>query len=272
MDDATPDLPATTETTATGSPGGETAGASSRPETPAATPLARRVFALADTHLGGNTGRTMDKFGPWWKGHEKKIFLNAWRLVRPDDLFLLPGDLSWAKKRRQAEDDLAFLASLPGIKVAIKGNHDFWWESEKPINYPGLHSPPFLLDGGAIGVAGTRGWDAPVRGSQDEKTDRAFFEREQGRLQKSLDAIADCRVKIAMLHYPPQPFLPQLKAAGVAVAVYGHVHVNSLPKDEVLALDGESVDGIPLYCVACDRIGFSPRLIEWDTAPRPADP
>lgn len=257
METTSPGPPAPSEASAPGSPGGQPAGASSRPN----LPTKRRIFALADTHLGGGIGRTMNKFGPWWLGHDRKIQRNSWRVVGPEDVYLIPGDLSWAKKRKQAEDDLAFLASLPGIKVAIKGNHDFWWESDKPISYPGLLSPPVVLDDGEIGIAGTRGWDAPVKGSPLESQDRSFFEREQGRLRKSLEAIRGCRIKIAMLHYPPQPFLTILKEEGVDVAVYGHVHVNSLPKDEVLALDGESVDGIPFYCVACDRIDFTPRLI-----------
>jgi predicted phosphohydrolase len=77
-------------------------------------------------------------------------------------VLLLPGDLSWALRRREAEPDLAFLASLPGIKVAIKGNHDFWWGSGKKLDYPGLCSPPALLDGGRLGIAGTRGWFVPT--------------------------------------------------------------------------------------------------------------
>jgi predicted phosphohydrolase len=71
-----------------------------------------------------------------------------------------------------------------------------------------------------------------------------------------------------MTHYPPHPYLDDLRAAGVPLVAYGHIHVGSLPEDEVLAHDGEMVDGVRLYCVACDRIGFRPRLL----AEVPVDP
>jgi hypothetical protein len=229
---------------------------------PIQTPV-RRIFALGDTHLGEGVGRTMDKFGSEWIRHKDKIYANSWNVVGEHDILLLPGDLSWAKKRKQAEPDLRFLASLPGVKVCIKGNHDFWWESETPIDFPGLLSPPVILDGGRIGIAGSRGWDHPNHGGRSHASDKKVFEREEARLTRSLDAIEDCELRVAMLHYPPQPFLPILKEAKVHLAVYGHVHRNSLPKDEALAVFGEPFDGIPFYCVACDRIDFTPSLL-WE--------
>lgn len=231
---------------------------------PTASP--RRIFAIADTHLGAMVGKTMDRFGAYWIGHAERIRENCAKLVGPEDILLLPGDLSWALKRWEAEPDLAFLASLPGIKVAIKGNHDYWWASNKQLDYPGLLCPPIILDDGAIGIAGTRGWYVPVPGSETVVNDRKIFEREQHRLEQSLEAIAHCAIRIAMLHYPPQPFLPELKAAKVHAVAYGHIHLGSLPEDEVLALDGELVEGIPFYCVACDRINFTPRLLSIATA------
>lgn len=220
-----------------------------------------KVWALADTHLGRAVGKTMDRFGERWVGHPEKIQANAERVVAPDDVLLLPGDLSWALRRAEAEPDLAFLAALPGIKVAIKGNHDYWWESGKPIRYPGLASPPVLLSGGALGIAGTRGWFVPEPDSETEAADRKILERERERLKRSLAAIAGCSVKVAMTHYPPHPFLPELVAAGVTAVAYGHIHLGAPPEDEALALDGEEADGVRLYCVACDRIGFTPRRI-----------
>ncbi len=221
--------------------------------------MARRVFALADTHLGAAVGKTMDRFGDAWRGHREKIAENCARLVGPDDLLLLPVDLSWAMKRDDALPDLAFLASLPGTKIAIKGNHDYWWPSGKQIDFPGLASPPVVFDG--LGVAGTRGWFVPAPGSPDEAADRKILERERLRLRRSLDAVAECRVKIVMTHYPPHPFLAELRAANVACVAYGHIHLGSPPEVERQAHDGEIVEGVPLFCVACDRIGFAPRLL-----------
>jgi len=87
------------------------------------------------------------------------------------------------------------------------------------------------------------------------------LERERLRLRRSLDAIAECRVKIVMTHYPPHPYLDELRAAGVAAVAYGHLHLGSPPEVEQQAHDGETINGVPLFCVACDRIGFAPRLL-----------
>ena len=228
------------------------------------------VWAIADLHLSGGTGKTMDRFGERWVGHAAKVRENCKRLVGPGDVLLLPGDLSWAMRRADAAPDLAFIAALPGIKVAIKGNHDYWWESGKAISYPGLASPPMTFDMAtagstgerpSLGVAGTRGWFVPEPGSENEAADRKILERERERLKRSLAAIADCGVKLAMTHYPPHPFLPELAAAGVTAVAYGHIHLGAPPADEALALDGQTIDGVRLYCVACDRIDFTPRRI-----------
>jgi hypothetical protein len=223
----------------------------------------RRIWAIADTHLSFTCAKSMEKFGSEWRNHADKLKANIEKVVAAEDVLLLPGDLSWAKKRKNADTDLAFLAALPGIKVCCKGNHDFWWESDKPLNYPGLLSPPVILDEGAIGIAGSRGWYIPPSNNSKEaaKRDNAAIERETNRLQKTLDAIKDCRLKIAMMHYPPQPWLGQIRGAGIPLVAYGHVHKNSLPKDERLAFNGDEIDGVKLYCVACDRIDFKPKLL-----------
>ena len=164
-------------------------------------------------------------------------------------------------RRDDAESDLALLAALPGTKIVIKGNHDYWWTSGNKLICPGLHAPPLLVDDAALGFAGTRGWFVPESGSLNEAADRKILERERGRLRASLQAIRDCAVKIVLLHYPPHPFLDELAEAGVDAVVYGHLHLGSPPEVERLAHDGEAVNGIRLYCVACDRIDFTPRRI-----------
>ena len=220
-----------------------------------------RIFAIADLHLSGTMGKTMDRFGAHWKDHAQQIEENCRRLVTEDDILLLAGDLSWATKRRDAEVDLAFMASLPGMKICIKGNHDYWWESDKRIIYPGLFSPPVVLFDGKIGIAGTRGWEEPEIGGEKEVADHRTFTREKTRLRQNLSRIVDCPVKIAMLHYPPQPFLPILKEFGIQKVVYGHVHLGSFAKDEAMAVFDEEIEGIRCWCVACDRINFAPQII-----------
>jgi hypothetical protein len=223
--------------------------------------LPARVWAIADTHLGKAVGKTMDRFGDIWRNHGEKILANAWRTVAPDDVLLLPGDLSWATKVEDAAPDLDLLARLPGIKVCVKGNHDYWWESGKPLRYPGLYSPPLVLGNGELGIAGTRGWFVPEAGQENEKADRKILERERERLKASLAQISHCRVRLAMTHYPPHPYLSELQQAGVVCVTYGHLHLGSPPHDEALAHNGEPVGDIPFYCVAADRVNFTPRLI-----------
>ncbi len=216
----------------------------------------------------------MDRFGDAWRGHREKIAENCARVVGPNDILLLPGDLSWAMRREDALPDLAFLAALPGRKIAIKGNHDYWWPSGRRLDFPGLASPPvvfapslahLVVNPGSsppqVGIAGTRGWFVPLPGAPNEASDRKILERERLRLRRSLAAITDCRVKIVMTHYPPQPYLADLAGAGVHAVAYGHIHLGSPPEAERLAVDGEVLDGVRLFCVACDRIGFAPRLL-----------
>lgn len=85
------------------------------------------LFALSDTHLSFNSNKPMDKFGHIWHKHPEKIKHNCQKLISDDDVLILPGDLSWANKLQEAEQDLDFLASLPAEKILLAGNHDYWW-------------------------------------------------------------------------------------------------------------------------------------------------
>ena len=206
---------------------------------------------MADTHLSRARPKPMDVFGDHWRDHPAKIAAACRAVIAPDDLLLMPGDLSWALKRAEAEPDLAWLAALPGIKVLAKGNHDFWWDSDRPLNFPGLHDTPFVSDDGRIGVAGTRGWD--TGDGQNAK----IIARELRRLTRRLEAIRHCPHKFALIHYPPlDVFAPVLKAHGVQTVLYGHLHLSG--NDAPLP---EQWHGLRALCVACDRLGFRPRLV-----------
>jgi len=217
----------------------------------------RRIWALADTHLSFAKPKPMDIFGEHWRDHPARIEAACRAVVEPDDLLLMPGDLSWGMKRADAEPDLAWLAALPGVKVLCKGNHDYWWDSDKPLNSPGLHDTPFVSDDGRVGVAGTRGW-FPAAGTEAEKAQaEKIIAREVSRLSKRLEAIQDCDLKIALIHYPPlDVFAPLLKAHGVETVLYGHLHLNG--KDYPIP---EQWHGLRTLCVAADRLRFTPRLV-----------
>ncbi len=218
-----------------------------------------RVWALGDTHLSFAKPKPMDIFGPTWTDHPTKIERNVKKLVSSGDILLIPGDLSWAMRRTEALPDLAFLANLPGIKIVCKGNHDYWWGSDKRLDFDGLNDTPWISDDGIIGVAGTRGWDGLPEGSNE--AERAEYDKHVGkeyrRLEKRLNAISGCKHKFVMIHHPPLPeFVPLLQKSKIECIVYGHLHMggNARPYPEDWM-------GLKCYCVAADRISFSPRLV-----------
>lgn len=219
----------------------------------------RRIWALADTHLSFAKPKPMDIFGEHWRDHPAKIEKACRAVIAPDDLLLMPGDLSWAMRRPDAEPDLHWLASLPGIKVLCKGNHDYWWDSDRALNYPGLHDTPFVSEDGQVGVAGTRGWALPSPGSTDAERAQCekIIAREVARLSKRLEVIKDCPRKFALIHYPPlDVFAPLLRAYGVETVLYGHLHLNSHETPPP-----EQWHGLRALCVAADRLRFMPRLV-----------
>ena len=87
------------------------------------------VFAISDLHLSVNNPKPMDIFGPQWESYLDKIFLDWQEKVEEDDLVLLAGDFSWAMKLEDSVSDFEMIKKLPGKKVIIRGNHDYWWKS-----------------------------------------------------------------------------------------------------------------------------------------------
>ena len=247
-----------------------------------------KIWAIADLHLSfGDPSKSMDVFGPAWKGHAERIGV-AWRdTIGNDDLVLLPGDISWAMKLADAEKDLAWIEALPGTKVMIRGNHDYWWTSKNkvrkalPENMHIIHNDALTLNGVTIG--GARLWDTPAYGFRDyiefkenptgkkkekvEETPEAqqrIFNRELGRLDlslKGLDANADLR--IAMTHYPPldADLNPSeasqiLEANKIDICLFGHLH-NVRPG----TLPMGTARGVRYELVACDYLDCKPLLI-----------
>ena len=228
-----------------------------------------RIFALADLHLAGSVDKPMDVFGPKWERHAERIAVNWRDRVGPEDWVLVPGDISWAMTLEEAAADLAYLHDLPGRKVLLKGNHDYWWGSRAKVE---AALPPSLtllqndaVDlGGGTGVVGTRGWLPPGAPRATEQ-DRKIHDREVLRLGLSLDhAKGRFDRLVAMLHFPPiyaglgeTAFVPLLRDAGVRVCLYGHLH----GPDHRYAVEEER-DGVRYVFVAADAVDFTPREIE----------
>ena len=191
------------------------------------------VFAISDLHLPARV-KPMDVFGEHWKNHFERIRADWLARVGEGDLVLLPGDLSWAMRLEDAIEDLNSIAALPGQKILLRGNHDYWWSSIGRVRRAlgegvyALQNDSLLLDGRLY--AGTRGWTLP--GQDASEDDLRIYARERLRLEMSLkharsrDASAPIT---ALLHYPPLSdeqagFSDILEAFGVTDCVYGHLH------------------------------------------------
>jgi predicted phosphohydrolase len=226
------------------------------------------IFAIGDLHLPGGQEKPMDVFGAHWDDHASRIVAQWKRIVSPDDLVLIPGDISWAMHFEQAKDDLASVAELPGEKVLLRGNHDYWWSSIAkirdwlPETMHALQNDAFVWHDTA--VCGTRGWVFPTEKNPLDETDTKIFRRELIRLELSLKRASGLGLPvIAMLHYPPllrdtlnTAFTELLETYGVSLCCFGHLHDMGIQN----AFQGVH-RGISYHLVSCDAIGFTPKLI-----------
>ena len=102
------------------------------------------IYGIGDLHFDHSKQKPMDIFGDNWLNHDQNIIDNWMKTVTKDDLVLIPGDISWALKLEDAKKDLEIIHRLPGRKVMIKGNHDYWWNSLSQLNNLGLDSIFFM--------------------------------------------------------------------------------------------------------------------------------
>jgi predicted phosphohydrolase len=238
-----------------------------------------RIFAIGDLHLAGGTGKTMDRFGEHWRNHDQKIF-EAWeREVSNDDLVLVVGDTSWAMRLQEALPDLERIGQMPGQKLLLKGNHDYWWESRSKMSRL-LHPSISILQSSSsivsrVAVAGTRGWVCPTD-SHVEETDAKVYEREIGRLCSALGALrgreSEFDSLIVALHYPPtnpaqQPsgFTELIDEYEADICVYGHLHGDDI-RTALTGMRGKT----NYHLVSADAANFAPMEISVPT--RQTDP
>ena len=225
------------------------------------------IFTIGDTHLSFSCDKPMDVFGGKWVGYLDKL-QNGIRKIKDTDTTVLLGDLSWALSLEEAKDDFARIHSIPGRKIILKGNHDYWWSTVAKFNkfcqdngftnIEILHNNHYEYEGYAI--CGTRGWfhEEDNTDQQDEKV----FRRELMRLEASLKSAGDLP-KIVFLHYPPRykgyeckEILELFAAYDVRRCYYGHLHGAS----HGLALDG-LWDGIEYHLVSADKLDFEPQAV-----------
>lgn len=219
------------------------------------------VWAISDLHLPAHQ-KPMDVFGSHWQNHFERIREDWLDKVAEADVVLLPGDLSWAMHLEEAIEDLERIGEMPGRKLLLRGNHDYWWNSigrvrrALPEGCFALQNDSVLIDG--VLFAGSRGWQIPTD-PQADTDDARIYRRERQRLEMSLGharARDQAAPLVAMMHYPPRSenvegFSDILRRFDAAHVVYGHLHGAGLAG----AVRGE-IDGIIYHQVSCDGLNF----------------
>lgn len=234
------------------------------------------IFVIGDLHLSFKNSKPMDIFGDNWVGHEEKIRNNWIENVKEDDLVILPGDFSWETYLEDTKLDFEYLNSLPGEKLLLKGNHDYWWTTVTAMrnflkennftNIDFLYNNSYEFENKII--CGTRGWSIA-----DEEMDKKLINRELIRLELSLrdglqrygdneENLEDKEI-IVFMHYPPitkakvisqqeAEFVELMKKYNVKRCYYGHLHGTSISD----AIEGD-VEGIEFKLVSADGLDFN---------------
>ncbi len=223
------------------------------------------VYAISDLHLSTTVEKPMDIFGGNWEGHFEKIKSDWRRKVTDEDIVLICGDISWAMKLSDGVADLTALADLPGKKVFIRGNHDYWWNGITKLRDLAPDSSFYFLQTDAVKIGeyvimGSRGWTCP--GSSDyTEQDNKLYLREGERFRLALNEgerlFCEGDKKIVMIHYPPfnlkkedTLFTQRFEEAGVDKVVFGHIHGAAY-----FPLKTEK-NGVEYILSSCDKLAF----------------
>lgn len=223
------------------------------------------IYVIADLHLSFSQNKPMSIFGENWEGHSEKIKNNWISKVKPEDTVVLPGDFSWAMYLQDTYKDFEYLNSLPGKKLLLKGNHDYWWttvtnmrnflEENKFKNIDFIYNNSYLVENKIL--TGTRGWNL-----LDTENSSKMIKRESIRLQLAIEdgikKYGDDKEIIVFMHYPPisntnkkSEFLKILKQYDIKRCYYGHLHGRS-HQDAVEGI----VDGIEFKLISADYLNF----------------
>lgn len=223
------------------------------------------IYVIADLHLSFSQDKPMSIFGENWEGHSEKIKNNWISKVKPEDTVVLPGDFSWAMYLQDTYKDFEYLNSLPGKKLLLKGNHDYWWttvtnmrnflKKNKFKNIDFIYNNSYLVENKIL--TGTRGWNL-----LDTENSSKMIKRESIRLQLAIEdgikKYGDDKEIIVFMHYPPisntnkkSEFLKILKQYDIKRCYYGHLHGKS-HQDAVEGI----VDGIEFKLISADYLNF----------------
>jgi len=228
------------------------------------------LYAIGDLHLSGKDNKkSMDIFGDKWSNHWQRIKENWISLIDEEDCVLIPGDISWALKLEEAKEDILEISKLPGKKIILRGNHDYWWSSYRKVqqtlvgNMQALQNNSIIV--GKTAICGTRGWICPNERNFTLE-DKKIYERELLRLKLSLDSLKGKEYEkiVVMLHYPPfndkneeSGFVEIIESYNVNNVIYAHLHNIKAKSDRYDFIKNE----ISYNLVSCDYLDFIPQLI-----------
>ena len=226
------------------------------------------LYVIGDLHLSLTANKPMDVFGGKWAGHAERL-RQEFSSFTEEDVTVLCGDLSWGMDLAEAAADFRFVDDLPGRKIILKGNHDYWWSTAAKMSrffeQEGIRSIEILhnscIPWGDLALCGTRGWFFEEETGSEH--DKKIMNREIMRLEASLKAAGD-REKLCFLHYPPRfgttyvcgEITELLQRYGVRECYYGHLH----GPGQKGAVQGW-VEGVHYQLVSADYLGFAPRRI-----------
>lgn len=226
------------------------------------------IYTIGDLHLSFGNPKPMGIFGENWKNHEEKIKEDWMLKVKDEDTVIHPGDFSWAMHLKDTYKDFEFLCSLPGKKILMKGNHEYWWTTvtnmKKYLKENDFENIDFLQTNSIEVenkiICGTRGWTLHHLDSENSKK---ILAREELRLELSIkDAISknnhENKEIIVFMHYPPiikenldTGFIRILKKYNIKRCYYAHLHGKSIGE----AVEG-NIDGIEYRLVSADGLNF----------------
>lgn len=226
------------------------------------------IYAISDLHLSFGTDKPMNVFGDNWENHSDKIKENWLKTVKDEDTVILPGDLSWGMTFEEAKLDFKYLNDLPGRKILLKGNHDYWWGTTNKINLflkengfkniDILYNNSYLIENKII--CGTRGWTISDNSEDDEKILKREILRLEMSLKDGIKKYGEDKEIIVCMHYPPtneifkdnSEFMKIMKKYNVKKCIYGHLHGEAHKE----AVQG-NIGGILVQLVSCDYTNFN---------------
>ncbi len=236
------------------------------------SPPRPRIWAISDLHLSLARPRDQTRYGIVWKDHVARIRAAWLQRVAPDDIVLLPGDLSWAHSPHQVRPDIDWIAALPGRKILARGNHDFWWKKLEQVRQQLLPPGILAVQGSCVQldgviICGTMGHIAP-NDPYFQQHKLKSYRRELHWLRQALQMAQVERMNgqpvILMLHYPPYTstgqasgFTDVIREYRPEVCVYGHLHFAS---EWAAAITGER-EGTRYHLVAADYMDMTPRCV-----------